>query len=843
MKSKKVKAGKGSKRKTGVQKHKVIRKKRENLRDMRKAAKSMRRLGNNGQKLRTNKSRLAAKMALKTSNANPDKMKILTQLLKTRASFKEERAQRRKLAREAMQTEDEGVGEGEFDGDDGIEAKGDDADLPKLTSKEVQELHRKMKKDAAKTMKQDARKRMLRLLIPTGADVGNPVKQFSVMLSRMRHAVPVVMCVLDARCAVQSCPWDMIDEAVADALLASNGMRTALPKDMPARSTEKSKALIAEGGGSSLISQLPDHAMATRHVVFLLNKCDLLPLDTLCSQLHALGEALYARYRKHVNPCGGVRSVTFQAWPFSYTLDVTVQYTMRGLRDILHARKAYLTNTSSTVDEQVQDSFERHNLLGRLGVGLIGAPGVGKTTVARALRGAYGGGSAIAVRGSGAVAIVPCRSVRVQEDIVEEPVADPQQSEVQVATLKSKKRSRGASSVEMVKPKLEASKVTRRLVFPDAKPITLVTVADDELAKRATVCGMDAVFHSLSSIERHKTPEVPAVLAVEQFLDNASLCQLFSLPLFDSAVGLLKGLGRCVIREGGFVSAQSAIGVAGSMSESALTISNLSGGRTLLGGRLVRQRGRFADRRHALRTGARVFLKELHIGANLVWATSGNTEDVMSAAAVGLAEEQAEAKKMISNSSKNKRKAAGRKNEMSNGIKTAASGDKDEDEKDTDEAAARAFLRLFTVPHIPKALLPLVNAHKATANKDAIHCVLPLLVCQELMKEQVPLLPQSCLLVRPDGVTLPTDEEKPRHDDNEGSSDDDVEESEEFEEEEEEERPDFDTFNVFGESVENSEEEGEEEGDAEEWEEEELEEYEESDGEIVDFEDDDQPAL
>ncbi|RNC38329.1 hypothetical protein TcCL_NonESM12433 [Trypanosoma cruzi] len=77
-----------SKRMTSRQRHKIERKKREHKRDLRRAANSLKKSGL-GPK-RTKKRRELAKMALKVSNAHPDKEAILQRVLQAReyACFK-----------------------------------------------------------------------------------------------------------------------------------------------------------------------------------------------------------------------------------------------------------------------------------------------------------------------------------------------------------------------------------------------------------------------------------------------------------------------------------------------------------------------------------------------------------------------------------------------------------------------------------------------------------------------------------------------------------------------------------------------------------------------------------
>ncbi|EPY27592.1 hypothetical protein AGDE_10689 [Angomonas deanei] len=83
-----------SKRMSSKQRHKIDRKKKEHKRDLRKAAKALKAKGL-GPK-RSKKSREMAKLALQVSNSNPDKEKILSNVLMARENARVERSNKRR---------------------------------------------------------------------------------------------------------------------------------------------------------------------------------------------------------------------------------------------------------------------------------------------------------------------------------------------------------------------------------------------------------------------------------------------------------------------------------------------------------------------------------------------------------------------------------------------------------------------------------------------------------------------------------------------------------------------------------------------------------------------------
>lgn len=171
-------------------------------------------------------------------------------------------------------------------------------------------------------------------------------------------------------------------------------------------------------------------------------------------------------------------------------------------------------------------------------------------------------------------------------------------------------------TVHSVSPKNEGDEA-QKIVVPGAKSVTFLTLPDTNLGKE--ILAGDVIYSSPSSVEKLSEPEVPAMLLVDSFFDRAALCQLFAMPLAEKPEFFLKGLGRSILREGGFHVAPF---VKGTSSGSELS-SNLLCASTdvLMSGSLVKVFPKRSDGRNTLRVGARCFLKEFCSGRNLLWAT------------------------------------------------------------------------------------------------------------------------------------------------------------------------------------------------------------------------------
>lgn len=351
-----------SKRQSSSQRHKVDRKKRDAKRDLRKAAKVMKAAG---LKQRSKKSRETAKLALRVSNANPDKEEILKRLIVSREAAKADRLARRTASKEEAAAASASGSDVEDSDDDRGPALLHAAD-ERLTAKQVQQRERKAAQDAKAAANRDKQINAMKqyLFVPPGEDVGSADKQLAKIVDRLPDGVPVFLVTLDARCAEQSLPWEMLDSVVADAV---------------ARGCDRVRRVVA----------------------FTLCKADLVPLDALAASFVNVAGAVEARYGqslKTLKPRGdqGIRCtapVSFLCAPFSCFVDdsaAMLLHTLRGVKNVVLEGH----DVGST------------NMQGKLGCAVIGLPGTGKSTLCKCL----------VERGTdSAVAIVPCRSIRTAQ--------------------------------------------------------------------------------------------------------------------------------------------------------------------------------------------------------------------------------------------------------------------------------------------------------------------------------------------------------------------------------------------------------------------------------------------
>jgi shikimate kinase len=706
-----------SKRQTSSQRHKVERKIREHKRDIRKAAKTMKA---GGLKPRNKKSLETAKLALRVSNSNPDKERILKGLIASREAAKEERTARRQAIRDggkaehlrergaedvASDDEDEAASEGSDDGEaeEGVSDKlfkRSRAELAhaeeRLTSKQVQERERQRAK-AQQTAANAARQREAmsqHLLIPAGEHVGSPHLQFGKVVDSLALEVPVFIVTLDARCAVQSIPWEQLDSIVAAATLTRDALHeaeeaAASPQGKTARPSGRVSGKANGAADASAVDTAerinPTSSSVQRMVLLVLNKAELVPLDVLALGYSNVAEAIHGRYGDllkpapapaNSNPVPGTITdlvattpVTFTCLPHSAVVDGSSNVLLRTLRNFHAAFVAPFDAYRAT----------KSNMKGKIGVCVIGFPGTGKTTLCRCLQ---------QMGTDSVVSTVPCRTIRT-------------------ATSKD-----------------EGASTTSKIIIPSAKQITLVTIADDEQLKATPIASGDAVFHSISRLEKLKEPETVAVLLAEQFRDQTALCQALSLPIMPTAVAFLKAFGRCIIRERGFQPSGVFAGGGGSLSNSHLSVSDAQGAAMYVAGlRKVHVKRRHDDGRNPLRVGARTFLKTFHEGRHIVWAVKRNAAEA-------------------------------------------------ETTKDHDVAA---MVNVFSTLYVPKQVLTALSADDAAALrivKQTPGAVL-LMVVQFAMRDAMALLPHKALEVDASAVIAPSHEDE-----------DDEEDDEEFEEEE-----------------------------------------------------------
>ncbi|KAF5225885.1 hypothetical protein ECC02_001204 [Trypanosoma cruzi] len=261
-----------SKRMTSRQRHKIERKKREHKRDLRRAANSLKKSGL-GPK-RTKRRRELAKMALKVSNAHPDKEAILQRVLQARehACFKHAKQPEKSFEENADHRHLESACVGTCSVSSLIEAK------KTLTYIPFQESN---------NFSYQFNKTLEELVFPPP---GSLLKLPSV----------AYLITLDSRCAVQCIPWGLVDAIVQESNIyhKSGGMRKIL-------------------------------------LLFAITKVDLVSVAAVVTQISLLAHALFERYMKVTKDeeflkFNDVVSIAF--CPFSKIFDKTTRHVIRILR-------------------------------------------------------------------------------------------------------------------------------------------------------------------------------------------------------------------------------------------------------------------------------------------------------------------------------------------------------------------------------------------------------------------------------------------------------------------------------------------------------------------------------
>ena len=581
-----------SKRMPSSQRHKIERKKREHKRDLRRAAKAMKASGL-GPK-RTKKSREMAKLALKMSNANPDKEEFLKKILQGRENVRVMRATKKAEERERA-----------LRGDDAEESHNEpqpQVDQPKPTA--------------------DASARSL-LFIPH-AKSNDFQFQFNKALEylvyplpplphedgggiRLNAELPVVVFVVtvDARCAVPCIPWTLLDAIVA----RGDEYQTA-------HEVKKQKA----GKKRSRDETQPTLAKAVL-IHFALTKVDLVSAQTIGTQFALLSDALYKRYfasdgaSPSAADCeftlrGGI---SFSFSPFSTQFDRTAKHMIRVVRQFSQKVAPTASHGSTTMN-------------GKAACFVIGLSNTGRRSLSRHL---------LAVGTESVVSIVPLRSAQIK--------------------LSRAARSSGSETPkdhEQIDE--EVDDVQARFSLPCAKPVTLIQFAEDSRWRRAAgenITGGDVIFQSFSYVEKLPEPEVIAMAIVESATDKVGLAQAFCQPMIDGALQFLRGIGKTIVREKGFHVSPLFVanaGTAGRLGASSLTAStgfcsgSQSANLTLLdatlsnatpsklvrvsaligakGGKRPHVTAKRDDQHSALRLGARTFIREFTQSRHVPWA-------------------------------------------------------------------------------------------------------------------------------------------------------------------------------------------------------------------------------
>nr|CCC94491.1 conserved hypothetical protein [Trypanosoma congolense IL3000] len=186
-----------SKRVSSRQRHKVERKKREHKRDVRRAAKALKKSGL-GPK-RKKRTRELAKLALKVSNAHPDKETILQKILQAREQARIERGNRRAKSRGGDNKE--------------IAEEAKTVTKPQQYKKNILYIPA----HESNNFSYQFNKTMRELVFPTN--------ETSLELPSAAYVVT-----LDARCAAQCVPWGLLDAILheSNAYKESGGTRKVL---------------------------------------------------------------------------------------------------------------------------------------------------------------------------------------------------------------------------------------------------------------------------------------------------------------------------------------------------------------------------------------------------------------------------------------------------------------------------------------------------------------------------------------------------------------------------------------------------------------------------------------
>jgi len=577
------------------QRHKVDRKKREHKRDLHRAAKAMKASGL-GPK-RSKKSRETARLALKISNIHPDKEAILTKILKAREAARVTRSDKRLQKEENDRQE-------EVDAQRAEEAK------------KVAPSNKKALLYVAHSKSNDFTAQFYKSLeemvypIQTAATEGEETANTDEVHAEMPCSAYLVT--VDARCAVQTTPWTLLD-AIVD---RGNEYATA---------AEAKKAVAPKKRGRDDSSDVTPSKRVL--VCFALTKCDLVSSEALTTQFALLAEAVHRRYFHDVKVSSGKHKlsahslelpggITMTMCPVSTQFDRCQKHLLKILRRFQSLCAPEAPKDAAKTSKK--EATMKHNMADKVCVFIIGLPNTGRRTLARSL---------MTVGTDSAVAVVPLRAAQVQ----------------------------------LVKS-FEDNSVHVRFVLPSSKSITLVQLPEDAiLRKEATeaLASGDILFQSYSAVEKLQEPEAVAIMLAQGVQDPVQLAQAFCQPVFSTTgssedivkgvAAFLRGIGHTVRREGGFhVSPLFAAnaGTAGQLAATSLTASTGFASReqsnrlSLIDAsfsnarptKLVRisnismtKKGKQTtvkrvDGHNALRIGARTFLREFCGGKNVPWA-------------------------------------------------------------------------------------------------------------------------------------------------------------------------------------------------------------------------------
>ncbi|KAK7196467.1 hypothetical protein NESM_000584200 [Novymonas esmeraldas] len=568
----KVKASK-SKRMSSKQRHKIDRKKREHKRDLKKAAKALQKTGM-GPK-RSKKARDMAKLALQVSNRHPDKEQILSHVLQARETARVVRAERRSR---------KGTDAGAVDGEAGQEVAAD----VRASNRRV--LLYISAKDSNHFRVQFNRA-LTELVFPTGATAATAAATEDGAGAAPSLELPAAAYVVtvDARFAVQSMPWTLVD-AIVDQAAAYTGGRKVL-------------------------------------LLFTLTKADIVSAPAMVSQLALVGYALQQRY-----PQGLGDNIVATITPFSV-------HSERTQRQFLRVLNQFRQNKGCSNKKMPS------NLAGKICAFVVGLPNTGRRTLCRTLAQEANETSVSTVPLRAAQLQLIRSGLTAEEEQVHTKFAVPNAKAVTLVQLPE-----DSSMMAELRTPVGGDVLFRSLAYVERapEPEAVGCVLFDGVADKATLAQALCVSAAGGA---EAGSDKTQLKAAEKFLRELGRAVrrdggFHVSPLFASDAGTMgKVTSSSLTGHVGFTSGQQ-------RSQSTLldvTYSNATPSKLVHISTVMKkgkgkaskyQKVSRADAHNALRLGARTFLREMSEGRHVPWAVMRAPGDVtLTPAQVGAASE------------------------------------------------------------------------------------------------------------------------------------------------------------------------------------------------------------
>ncbi|AYU78121.1 conserved hypothetical protein [Leishmania infantum JPCM5] len=560
----KVKASK-SKRMSSKQRHKIDRKKREHKRDLKKAAKALKKTGMAPK--RSKKSRDMAKLALQVSNRHPDKEQILSHVLQARETARVMKAERR--ARKGTDAETDGGEENQT------------VRVGACASNRRQLLYISAKD--SNHFRVQFNRALTELIFPAAATAEVSADAPTLELPAAAYVVT-----LDARFAVQSMPWTLLDAIIDQAADYTGGRKVLL--------------------------------------LFTLTKADVVSAPAMVSQLALVAFALQQRY-----PKGLGANIVATVTPFSV-------HSERTQRQFLRVLNQFRQNEGCSSKKMAS------NLTGKICAFVIGLPNTGRRTLCRTLsrEANESGVSTVPLR---AAQLQLIRSgLTEEEEKVHTKFAMPNAKAVTLVQLPE-----DAGMMKELHAPVGGDVLFRSLAFVERapEPEAMGCVLFDGVADKTTM----AQAFCVPAVGGAEGDEKKPLKVAEKFLRELGRAVrrdggFHVSPLFASDAGTMgKVTSSGLTGHGGFNSGQQC-------SQSTLlnvTYSNATPSKLVHISTVMKkgkgkasryQKVSRADAHNALRLGARTFLREMSEGRHVPWAVMRAPGDVtLTPAQVGAASE------------------------------------------------------------------------------------------------------------------------------------------------------------------------------------------------------------